>query len=503
MLLIVNIVILLLFMIGYVYSLKNPQEWMKDIDKKEHKLYILYPVSDFFLTKSGLSRILSHKKNIKDSIKALYTTNKPEQIQKLFWCSRVATIIAILILFDLLSVLGQISPSEELNLLENKYLVRPDYGEGNTEVVLNVTARQTKGGETNDELDIFRFSKVTINVKERMHTQKEMAPLFEEAIRYLEEDMLGDNESKELIYSNLNFSEEIPGTSITVDWKPEDVNLIKADGTVCNDEIATEGTNTTVKMVLRYYDQQVEHSVFIRIRPKLFSEKDILIKKLEEAVTAAATVSKVESQLELPITLDNYHISWQETESNNGLSLLLLGIFIAILVWIMGDKELEKQMKKRKEQMLLDYPEIINKFTLLVNAGMTVKQAWYKIVTDYSDRYLLNSTQKRYAYEEMLTTSRELKLGLPENVAYEQYGRRIGLISYTKFGSLISQNLKKGNKGFTELLMKEAEEAFVERKEIAKRLGEEAGTKLLIPMMVMLIIVFLIIMIPAFWSFRV
>jgi hypothetical protein len=90
---------------------------------------------------------------------------------------------------------------------------------------------------------------------------------------------------------------------------------------------------------------------------------------------------------------------------------------------------------------------------------------------------------------------------LPESIAYEQYGRRTGLIPYIKFSSLISQNLKKGNRGFTELLMKEAIEAFEDRKETAKRLGEEAGTKLLIPMMIMLIIVFLIILVPAFWSF--
>jgi hypothetical protein len=103
----------------------------------------------------------------------------------------------------------------------------------------------------------------------------------------------------------------------------------------------------------------------------------------------------------------------------------------------------------------------------------------------------------------MLVTAHELKLGVSEGTAYEQYGRRIGLIPYVKFSSLIAQNLKKGNKGFTELLRQEALEAFEERKELAKRLGEEAGTKLLAPMMLMLLLVFLIILIPAFMSFRI
>ena len=40
-------------------------------------------------------------------------------------------------------------------------------------------------------------------------------------------------------------------------------------------------------------------------------------------------------------------------------------------------------------------------------------------------------------------------------------------------------------------------EAFLERKNIAKRLGEEAGTKLLIPLFIMLMIVMAIVILPA------
>jgi hypothetical protein len=172
-------------------------------------------------------------------------------------------------------------------------------------------------------------------------------------------------------------------------------------------------------------------------------------------------------------------------------------------IWFLSDKELDSRMKKRKDQMLFDYPEIINKFTLLVNAGMTIKQAWSKIAEDYFQKSGEKSINKRYAYEEMLVTVHELKLGIPEETAYEQFGRRAGVLPYIKLSSLIAQDLKKGNKGLTELLGREALEAFEERKDLAKRLGEEAGTKLLLPMMIMLIIVFLIIMIPAFSAFSI
>ena len=53
-----------------------------------------------------------------------------------------------------------------------------------------------------------------------------------------------------------------------------------------------------------------------------------------------------------------------------------------------------------------------------------------------------------------------------------------------------------------QLLDAEAKEAFVERKRYAKQLGEEASTKLLIPMGLMLLLVFAILMLPAMMNLR-
>ena len=55
-----------------------------------------------------------------------------------------------------------------------------------------------------------------------------------------------------------------------------------------------------------------------------------------------------------------------------------------------------------------------------------------------------------------------------------------------RFGALLSQNLRKGTKGLNDLLRLEAIQSFEERKARARRLGEEAGTKLLLPMFLML-----------------
>lgn len=71
-----------------------------------------------------------------------------------------------------------------------------------------------------------------------------------------------------------------------------------------------------------------------------------------------------------------------------------------------------------------------------------------------------------------------MKSGIPEMECYERFARRCDLIPYMKMGALLSQNLKKGAKGISEMLRMEAVQALEDRKSRARQLGEEAGTRL-------------------------
>ena len=99
-------------------------------------------------------------------------------------------------------------------------------------------------------------------------------------------------------------------------------------------------------------------------------------------------------------------------------------------------------------------------------------------------------------------TCHEIESGVSEARALERFGDRIGLHRYRKFCSLVTQNLRKGTRGLGLLLEQEAADAFEERKNLAKKYGEEAGTKLLLPMMIMFGIVVAVIMVPAMMSMQ-
>ena len=98
----------------------------------------------------------------------------------------------------------------------------------------------------------------------------------------------------------------------------------------------------------------------------------------------------------------------------------------------------------------------------------------------------------------MLLTVYEMDSGVIQTMAYERFGRRCRNSDYNKLSTMLSQNIRKGAANLPILLKEEAANAFEERKHGARKQGEKAGTKLLIPMMMLLGITMIIIMVPAF-----
>ena len=191
-------------------------------------------------------------------------------------------------------------------------------------------------------------------------------------------------------------------------------------------------------------------------------------------------------------------LPWREIIEDGSGYLLLLALSVAVFLFWVRSREPDRLLENRRKELLLDYPEIVNKLALYMGAGMTIRNAFFKMGEDYRKR---RSERKRYVYEEILMMCYELQSGRSEREAYAHFGKRCQVQAYMKLCTLLSQNLRKGSNDLLRVLRQEADNAFAERKNLAKKLGEEAGTKLLLPMMMMLCIVMVVIMIPAYFSF--
>ena len=95
----------------------------------------------------------------------------------------------------------------------------------------------------------------------------------------------------------------------------------------------------------------------------------------------------------------------------------------------------------------------------------------------------------------------EMQKGCGEKEAYERFGQRIGMPEYRRLSSLLARNLEKGTRNLCDLLSAESQEAWENRKFQAKKLGEEAGMKLLFPMLLLFVLILIMLLYPAINKF--
>ena len=177
-----------------------------------------------------------------------------------------------------------------------------------------------------------------------------------------------------------------------------------------------------------------------------------------------------------------------------------LGVIIAILLFILKDNDLKKEVEQRDRQMQNDYPEIVSKLLLYYGTGLSMKGIIEKMVKGYEAEKKEEHKLYRYAYEELTMCWIKIKSGVSESVAMNEYGERCKLHCYIKLAGLVEQNMRRGTKDLTFTLKNELKEAMNEKKNNLLRNGGQISTKLLGPMIIMLLISVVIIMVPAFMS---
>lgn len=231
---------------------------------------------------------------------------------------------------------------------------------------------------------------------------------------------------------------------------------------------------------------------------EILTEEESRRQKLLETVTKYNEEKNDADYYFLPSRWNGKHLEWSSPKNNSGTLFSALFLTAALALLAVKARESQAALARRYEELLMDYPGLIMKFTLLIQAGMTARKAFQKIALDYKRK---KCAKPRIAYEEVVTVCYEMDSGVSEMEAYRRFGERCGQVKYKTFATLLIQNLQKGSRHLADLLEKESMEAWDDRKRKARVLGEAATTKLLVPMVLMLLVVMAIIMIPACLSF--
>ena len=337
---------------------------------------------------------------------------------------------------------------------------------------------------------------IRVEVDPRAYSEAEIEEMFASAAKALPAACLGDMPADH-VDDDVRFPSALKDLPFSVSWFTDRPDVIDWDGTLL-DAADPEGTPVKLTAAISFGEDTREEEIQICAYPRTLTESEARKKQILSAITSEN--SPENENLILPDTIGGKRAVWERAGGDRGLSLLLTGFILSILLLFSGIRNREADAERKKEEMLMDYPHIVSKLVLLLCAGLSMRSAFLMMASDYKES-LENGGRRREGFEEILRLCSDMEKGLSEAEAYESMGRRACEIRYRTFAALLVQNMRRGSRELIDLLSGEADEAFEERKRKARILGEKAGTKLIFPTMLMLLVVIAVIMTPAFVSF--
>ena len=431
-------------------------------------------------------------------------------------------------------------------LKEGFRLPRSGYGGSKQYITLEVSGLTE---DTSVPLDI--------TVSPKRYTEEEANAVFREIYDQLEELVVAEGESFANLQHDLCLMTKLPKYGVQLSWdfypeldptldagsvpQDEDVrledadataiamaeqreaarayyrkyrHLMDSDGTLHNETLppgtvvtgylslimSTDIVPTSIDGETKYLKTQYHsapYRIYVGIVPRALSRYESLLLKLQQAITTEDEGSLGENMLSLPTEIDGQRIYYSEHEDRSYLLLPLLGVIAAMAIYMRQGQARQTEKKQREARLMLDYAELVSKLMVYIGAGLTVRNALETISQHFDALIARGIKEDRPLYQELRTMVIQFRRNMPESEIYLSFGRRVNLKPYTKLVSLIEQNRMNGARNLRAMLELEMEDAFEQRKMTARRLGEEAGTKLLLPLFIMLGIVMIIVIVPA------
>lgn len=172
----------------------------------------------------------------------------------------------------------------------------------------------------------------------------------------------------------------------------------------------------------------------------------------------------------------------------DGMAGSAIGFAFAGLAYYYFGTAAAKKIQQRSDELLHDFSEVVSKLALLTNAGMILREAWQDVA----------AAGNGVIYTEMQAAVNDMNNGVSEIDAIYGFGTRCIIPEIKKFTSTIIQGMTKGNSELTFMLQEQSKEVWQLKKQLVRREGEKAASKLLIPISIMFVGILIMIIIPIF-----
>lgn len=387
----------------------------------------------------------------------------------------------VLLAYVLILLMALVKDSQAGVLSENGDIERTLFGEEEKEIDFSIHV------EEEDKTYDYTLSVPTIPVTK------------EEAEDYLEAATLEINTTCQVVDDYLQLKEEYQKGRVSATWSFNPRGIISYDGKIHSASLTDEVTIVTAEVLLACGEYEKVYQFPIELSKENISSNQ----KMQDALSLwEKELEESSSQtIQLPPVLADKKVRWTQKKEDVTLKILCLELISGVLIWVANKKKSAYEKTKLHEQMESTYTEIVSQLALLVGSGMTCRHAWNRIATQNFNKRQKGATIQNQAYAVIERMNRRMLEGESERSAYQKMANETKLVCYHRLARLLISNLEKGSTHLSASLEQEAAQAYQMRVTRAKKLGEEASTRMLFPIMLMLMVVMAIIMVPAIIGF--
>lgn len=372
---------------------------------------------------------------------------------------------------------------------------------GEDDVALQEILRQDKDGrETVMEVEAEAEGErktIRMHVGPQAYNQEELRVLSENMIHDLEKKITKDMDTLDCVTRDMYLPEYVEGYPFRLEWSTNDTKQLSSDGKIGN-EIPEAGVLVEIrlKIINEESDFEAEHMFYAALFPQ--KSGAAFWERLERQMEKLEVSTRGRDRYVLPDSFEGRKLVFHEKKTDKSGTYFVLFLIGAVCMAAGQKKDEKKKEQARTTELVREYPGMVSRMTMLIGAGMTISGAFKRIAGEYGR---CRQEKQKPLYEAFMITCREMEAGIPEITAYRNLGSRCRQPCMIRFSALLVQYTRSGTAGLKRALHEETGQALRERQEQAKRKGEEAGTKLLLPMTMMLVLIMVMIMIPAFTSF--
>ncbi|CAM3524070.1 type II secretion system F family protein [Marinicrinis lubricantis] len=176
-------------------------------------------------------------------------------------------------------------------------------------------------------------------------------------------------------------------------------------------------------------------------------------------------------------------------------SIFLLLLMFTVLIPVVGVRQIQQQLKVRKQKILMELPKLLNKIALLIGAGETLHRSMIKAAEGEAAQDMSHPL-----YKEWNRMVQQLRNHYPFQQAMEEFNRRCAVQEVSLFTNTILLHFKRGGEEFATALRGLSQQLWESRKAVAKTMGEEASSMLVFPMVIIFLVVLIITAAPAVMS---